>query len=212
MTIETLLPSLGHRNWVAVVDAAYPEMVAPGVTTITGGDLESVVKALDAARHVRVEAFLDTELDYLSEEDCAGVDAFRVRTARLLAGHAVVKRPHEELIEAVAKAAANFRVLIVKTDRRIPYTSVFFRLECGYWDTCLPKLGSGAASQKDNKAKHDRHHPSRRLDRRPPHLSRADARPWGGSRSRSSPRQSAAATSALSTTNTSGTGRKGIRV
>lgn len=139
MTIETLLPRLGHRNWVAVVDAAYPEMVAPGVTTITGGDLESVVKALDEARHVRVEAFLDAELDYLLEEDCPGVDAFRVRITRLIAGQAVVKRPHEELIDALAEAAKTFRVLIVKTDLLIPYTSVFFRLECGYWNETAEK-------------------------------------------------------------------------
>ena len=139
MTIETLLPSLGHRNWVAVVDAAYPEMVAPGVTTITGGDLESVVKAMDEARHVRVETFLDTELDYLLEEDCAGVDAFRARITSLLAGQPVVKRPHEELIDALAEAAKTFRVLIVKTDLLIPYTSVFFRLECGYWNETAEK-------------------------------------------------------------------------
>ena len=114
-------------------------MVAPGVTTITGGDLESVVKALDEARHVRVEAFLDVDLDYLSEEDCAGVDAFRARITSLLGGQPVVKRPHEELINALAEAAKTFRVLIVKTDLLIPYTSVFFRLECGYWNETAEK-------------------------------------------------------------------------
>jgi hypothetical protein len=27
-----------------------------------------------------------------------------------------------------------FRILIVKTDMIIPYTSVFFELDCGYWN------------------------------------------------------------------------------
>jgi hypothetical protein len=27
-----------------------------------------------------------------------------------------------------------FNVLIIKTDLAIPYTSVFFQLECGYWN------------------------------------------------------------------------------
>ena len=42
--------------------------------------------------------------------------------------------PHEEIIGELAKASKLFNVLILKTDMALPYTSVFLRLECGYWD------------------------------------------------------------------------------
>ena len=133
MSIDAILPRLGHRNWIAVVDAAFPEMVAPGITTLAGGDLEAVLTSLSEARHVRFDAFLDSELDRLREEDCAGVVAFRTRLKELLAGNPAFDRPHDELIATLFEAAKTFRVLVVKTDLLIPYTSVFLRLECGYW-------------------------------------------------------------------------------
>ena len=32
------------------------------------------------------------------------------------------------------QSAQLFRVLIIKTEMTIPYTSVFFELDCGYWN------------------------------------------------------------------------------
>ena len=31
------------------------------------------------------------------------------------------------------EAGQTFRVLIIKTDMTLPYTSVFLQLDCGYW-------------------------------------------------------------------------------
>ena len=42
---------------------------------------------------------------------------------------------HEDIIKELDEAAELFNILILKTDLAIPYTSVFFRLECGYWDS-----------------------------------------------------------------------------
>jgi hypothetical protein len=42
--------------------------------------------------------------------------------------------PHEELIGKLDEAAKTFRVLILKTNLTLPYTSVFLELDCGYWD------------------------------------------------------------------------------
>jgi hypothetical protein len=41
--------------------------------------------------------------------------------------------PHEDIIKMLDKAAETFNVLILKTDLALPYTSVFFQLDCGYW-------------------------------------------------------------------------------
>ena len=32
--LKTLLPLLGHRNWIVVADSAYPAQTAQGITTI----------------------------------------------------------------------------------------------------------------------------------------------------------------------------------
>jgi hypothetical protein len=41
--------------------------------------------------------------------------------------------PHEEIIHKLDESAKLFRVLLIKTDMTLPYTSVFFELDCGYW-------------------------------------------------------------------------------
>jgi hypothetical protein len=41
--------------------------------------------------------------------------------------------PHDRIIERLDEAARTFRILIIKTAATIPYTSVFIRLDFGYW-------------------------------------------------------------------------------
>lgn len=134
------LPALGHRNWIVVADAAYPTQCRPGIETIaTGADqlevVEVVVGMLDRSRHVRPIIHLDLELQHLSEELAPGIDAYRNRLGRLLAGRVVQSVPHEELIAELDKAGQVFRILILKTMLMLPYTSVFAQLDCGYWST-----------------------------------------------------------------------------
>jgi hypothetical protein len=40
---------------------------------------------------------------------------------------------HEQIIAKLDSVSQVFRVLIVKTDLTIPYTTVFFELGCAYW-------------------------------------------------------------------------------
>jgi hypothetical protein len=57
----------------------------------------------------------------------------------LLTGLAVRVFPHEQIIGKLDRAGELFCVLIVKTNLRIAYTSVFFELECGYWNAQAEK-------------------------------------------------------------------------
>ena len=41
--------------------------------------------------------------------------------------------PHEQIIAKLDQSAQTFRVLVVKTEMTIPYTSIFFKLDCAYW-------------------------------------------------------------------------------
>jgi len=41
--------------------------------------------------------------------------------------------PHEQIISKLDEAGKTFHILVLKTRMTIPYTSVFLRLDCGYW-------------------------------------------------------------------------------
>jgi hypothetical protein len=132
------LPQLGHRNWIVIADAAYPLQSREGIETIaTGAEQLTVVKhvlaALGKTQHVRPTVHLDAELPFVAEQDAPGITAYRNALTSLLTNHPKHSRPHEEIIGLLDKSAQKFHVLILKTDLRLPYTSVFIELGCGYW-------------------------------------------------------------------------------
>ena len=132
------LPALGHRNWVVVADAAFPLQISPGMEVVVSNEdhfavLEKVLKALDASKHVRPKIYLDKELDYVPEELAPGLDDCRKRLKRMLAGRDAKPVLHEELIARMDQVARMFRIVMIKTNLTLPYTTVFLELDCGYW-------------------------------------------------------------------------------
>src|SRR5271170_4519074 len=132
------MPILGHRNWILIVDSAYPLQSSPGVATIeTGADqLEVVTYVLDTMHHsihVRPDVFMDAELPFVSDEDAPGVSAYRAKIADLLHPYKVQSLPHEKIIANIDQAGKTFHILVLKTNMAIPYTSVFIQLNCKYW-------------------------------------------------------------------------------
>lgn len=138
LELRRRLPLFGHRNWIVVVDAAYPAQSNPGIETIvTCAEqvevVSKVARALAACQHVRANVYTDAELAIVAESDAPGVTAYKQHLASLLSGCANQQLPHDEIIAKLDQCARLFRVLILKTNLTIPYTSVFFELDCGYW-------------------------------------------------------------------------------
>ena len=132
------LPELGHRNWIGIVDSAYPLQTAPGIEMVwTGADhfevLASVTQAVAAAPHVRGIYHLDAELARLPASHAPAAFAFRERLSTHLEGEEMVALPHEDLIAKLDAAGKLFHILLLKSSLTLPYTSVFLQLECGYW-------------------------------------------------------------------------------
>ena len=132
------LPALGHRNWVVVADAAFPLQISPGMEVVVSGEdhfavLDKVLKALGQSKHVRPKIYLDKELDFVPEELAPGMDACRKRLKGMLAGYEAKPVLHEELIARMDQVARTFRILMIKTNLTLPYTTVFLELDCGYW-------------------------------------------------------------------------------
>lgn len=132
------LPLYGHRNWIVVADAAYPSQSNPGIETmVTGEDQIAVARhvldAIMAAKHLRANVYVDRELGFVAEDDAPGVEDYRRELGSALYGVHIFDLPHEEIIHKLDAAARLVQVLILKTEMTIPYTSVFFELDCGYW-------------------------------------------------------------------------------
>jgi L-fucose mutarotase/ribose pyranase (RbsD/FucU family) len=136
--VRARLPLYGHRNWIVIADAAYPASSRDGIETIvTGADqvevVRGVLQALDANKHVRPVVYTDAELKAVPEQDAAGITAYRERLADIFNNRPIGTLPHEQLIAKVDQVSTNFRVLVLKTNMMLPYTTVFIQLDSAYW-------------------------------------------------------------------------------
>jgi hypothetical protein len=137
--LTMLLPLFGHRNWIVVADSAYPAQSKPGIETLVSGAgqihvLRKVIDAIAASGHIRTNVYLDAELEFVTEGDAPGVANYRRELETLLAVSTPFRLLHDQIIAKLDQSAQVFRVLIIKTDSIIPYTSTFFELDCGYWN------------------------------------------------------------------------------
>jgi hypothetical protein len=133
------LPLLGHRNWIVVADSAYPLQTAPGIETIyvEVNQLEvvkGVIAELARTKHVKPTIYTDAEMKFVAETNAPGITAYRDGLGKVLTNQPVQVLPHEQIIGKLDEAGKTFKVMLIKTPLTKPYTSVFFQLECGYWN------------------------------------------------------------------------------
>lgn len=137
--LADILPLFGHRNWIVVADAAYPAQSSARIETIVADAdqldvLRKVIDAIAVSIHIRANVFLDSELDFVLEQNAPGIANYRRELKPMLVASKPKRLPHEQIIHKLDQSAKVFRILIIKTQVTIPYTSVFFELECGYWN------------------------------------------------------------------------------
>jgi D-ribose pyranose/furanose isomerase RbsD len=137
-SLKKNIPQLGHRNWILIVDKAFPAQNAPGMVTITTDAehldvLAYTLRQIDSSSHVKPIVFCDAELRYLTGEQVAGIDAFRDSLTRTLGGITPQVILHESVFAKIDEASKLFKVLVLKTNGTIPYSSVFIQLDCKYW-------------------------------------------------------------------------------
>ncbi len=154
-SIRKHLPLLGHRNWILVVDKAFPEQNAAGLLTIdTNADLLTVLdftmRQIDSSTHVRPVIYCDAELQYITKAQVPGIGAFRDSLARTLRGATPEAILHESVFTKIDEASKLFKVLVLKTNGTIAYSSVFLQLDCKYWsaesEAALRKAMKGATN------------------------------------------------------------------
>jgi hypothetical protein len=136
--VRVQLPLLGHRNWILVVDKAFPAQNSPGIETInTDVGLIDVLKfalqQIDSSTHVKPIIYCDKELGYITAAQVENIDAFRKELGGALGGNQPQVIPHDSVFVKINEAAKLFKILVLKTNETIPYSSVFIQLDCRYW-------------------------------------------------------------------------------
>lgn len=128
--LATRLPLFGHRNWVAVLDAAFPAFSSPGIEMLVAREehltvLEHVGEAIRSVPHVDAVPLVAEELEWVDLPVAKAV----------LQGLGTQRRflPHDEILTTLDDVSRRYRMLALKTTCTTPYTSVFFDLGCGYW-------------------------------------------------------------------------------
>lgn len=142
--VSESLPLLGHRNWILIVDSAYPLQSSPGVETIETNApqldvLRYVLGAINNSIHVRPLIYMDSELPFVPDDDAPGASDYRTQIAHVLTDYKIESIPHDKVISQIDETSKEFRVLVLKTKMMIPYSSVFIRLDCKYWSADAEK-------------------------------------------------------------------------
>ena len=155
-TLKDRLPLYGHRNWLVIADSAYPAQSRQAIETIVVDEeqttvLEETLVILSGCKHIEANIYTDKELNFIGDNDAPGISSYRRKLGALLKGHEVRTLPHEEIISTLDRVGEKFRVLLIKTNMRIPYTSVFLELECGYWNADAEKRLRIAMRSKNGK-------------------------------------------------------------
>lgn len=83
---------------------------------------------------------VDKELSFITEEQVSGIEAFRSAADKILEGRTIKTLLHDEVFGMLDESSSLFRVLIIKTNCNLPYTSLFLQLDCAYWGPENEKL------------------------------------------------------------------------
>jgi len=133
------IPFLGHRNWILVVDKACPEMNSSGILMIDTQEgllpvLQQTLNQIQLTTHIKPILFTDVELNYITEKQVPEIEKYKTDLFKIIPKSQTKTLLHDSLFTYMSKTSELFKVIILKTDQLIPYSSVFINLDCKYWN------------------------------------------------------------------------------
>ncbi len=137
--VRQQIQQLGNRNWIVIAEASFPAHNLPGITQVTAEDeipevVDFVFETLEATQNVRSKVFLTRELSSVENDYAPGIEEFREKLDTALHGHDPSYLDQQSLLTLLETANRKFTVLVIRTPTALPYSSVFFELQPGYWD------------------------------------------------------------------------------
>ena len=147
--LENQLPLLGHRNWILIVDKAFPLQATDGLSMVYAEDelldvLEYTLGRIEKNNHIKPVLYTDKELDFINQDLVPGIDSYKSSLKKVIGKSNVQVLLHDSVFVKIDEASKLFKTLVIKTNQIIPYSSVFIELDCDYWsmekETQLRKL------------------------------------------------------------------------
>lgn len=138
--IAPQLQQLGARNWVVIADPTYPIPSGAGAVTVsvpsnTADTFREVLDQLELQASVTPRIWVSNELEAVPEERAPGIGEYRKSVNNLLSGRFCYRLDERIIAMQLAEAAKQFRVLYIKTNTRLPYSTIAIELDSGYWNS-----------------------------------------------------------------------------
>jgi len=137
-SIAPELQQLGARNWVVIADPTYPIPAGAGVYTMTvaSGTAETfreVLDLLELQASLTPRIWVCNEMEAVPEHLAPGMAEYTKEVSSLLSGRFCYRLDERIIAMQLADAAQKFRVLFIKTNTRLPYSTLAIELDSGYW-------------------------------------------------------------------------------
>lgn len=139
-TIAPQLQQLGARNWVVIADPTYPIPSGAGAVTVsvpsnTADTFREVLDQLELQASLTPRIWVSYELEAVPEERAPGISEYRKSVNSLLSGRFCYRVDERIVAMQLAEAAKQYRVLYIKTNTRLPYSTIAIELDSGYWNS-----------------------------------------------------------------------------
>jgi L-fucose mutarotase/ribose pyranase (RbsD/FucU family) len=138
IALQSRLSEFGHRNWILIVDKAFPAQNADGIVIIDTGEnllnvLSYTLQQIDSSSHIKPIVYTDKELQFITKGQVAIIDTYRSSLSELIEKFDSQVLLHDSIFVKMDNASKLFKVLVLKINEKIPYSSVFIQLDCKYW-------------------------------------------------------------------------------
>ncbi|GAA5493925.1 hypothetical protein Rhal01_00077 [Rubritalea halochordaticola] len=138
--LDSEINSLGALNWIIVTDSSFPALGnSVSHTIISPTDLPStlheVIQSMESSGHVKPRIYVTRESQELQEDYAPGITRHREKLHEALHGYEAYALPESTMRSIVLESGKKYRILVIKSQTSLPYTSVYVELESGYWDS-----------------------------------------------------------------------------
>ena len=138
-TLRHELSYLGARNWVVIAEAAFPIQSRHGLRVIRlNAEIPEVVdnveQVIEEKYHVKPRLYVSSEAKDVPYDYAPGIKNYHEQLEQALHGRETVELDHAMLMRMLGDTSKTYRILVIKTQTALPYTSVFMELGSGYWN------------------------------------------------------------------------------
>lgn len=134
------LLQLGARNWVVIADPTCPlpagtGIVCVNVPTNSIDTFREVLELLELGGSLVPRIWVSNELSVVPEQRAPGITNHRNELEKLLLGRFHYTVDNRIIDMQLSRAAKDFRLLYIRTNTRLPYSSIAIELDSGYWNS-----------------------------------------------------------------------------